>query len=278
MILLDYSQVAIAAYMETVRDEDFDLELFRHTTLNSIKGINHRFANEYGEMVICVDSSNTWRREVFPYYKAKRAKKRKESKIDWNQVYQALDILKNELKEYFPYKVIEVAGAEADDIIAVLARKCCKEAEDCLIASRDKDFIQLQIDNIWVRQWNNVTKEFITHPDPKKFLFEHVIRGDDGDGIPNVLSPADSFVTGTRQKSVFQKKLDEWWETGECPVIATPRFKENVTLIDLRQIPKEIQSRILRAYEEYPERDKSRVLEYLSKNRLKTLFKDAAQF
>ena len=114
MILLDYSQIALSnIIVQKLNDES----MIRHMILNSIRMYNKRYRDEYGQMVICADGMNTWRKDYFPYYKAKRRKNRDESSQDWNEIFRILHLVRDEIKENLPYKVIHMEGVEADDII-----------------------------------------------------------------------------------------------------------------------------------------------------------------
>jgi hypothetical protein len=225
--------------------------LIRHTALNSIRAYKKKFTPKYGEMVICSDSKSYWRKDIFAYYKAKRKKNREESGLDWHVIFSSIDTIKEELRSYFPYKVIEIDGCEADDVIATLARKY-SEREPVLILSSDKDFQQLQrFHNI--DQYSTVQKKFLVPDDPRLFLKEHIMRGDAGDGVPNFLSSDDTLVLNKRQKSISNKKIDEWmFQAPEdfCLTEGMLRgYKRNQLLIDLDNTPMELQNRTIEEYE-----------------------------
>ena len=273
MILVDYSTVSVSNFARAAGSEhlDVDIDSIRHMIMNSIRKINVAFRREYGEMVLAVDAKHSWRKEVFPYYKASRAKDRKKSNIDWKELYRVCGEIREEFQEWLPYKVICADLAEADDIIGVLARHSRDTEQPTVIVSEDKDFIQLQIDNSFVKQFGPIRETWIGVDDPKKYLFEHVIKGDRGDGIPNILSPNDALVTtGTRQKSVFQKKLDEWWED-PSELQGNPRLKENIRLIDLNKTPKAIVNDILTEYTNYETPERSLLWKYMVKKKLNKL-------
>ena len=208
MILLDLNQVMISNMMMQlgISGQAFDEGLVRHMVLNSIRSYKSKFTEEYGELIICCDDRNYWRKEVFPYYKAHRKLDREKSSIDWNEVFTSLNRIREELKEYFPYKVIQVEQAEADDVIGVLANRFGaylnnSTAERILVLSGDKDFGQLQkFAN--VDQYSPVLKKYIRIPDARRFLKEHIMRGDRGDGIPNFLSPDSCIMTNERRSTV----------------------------------------------------------------------------
>lgn len=282
MLLVDFSPLVIASYMAIAFGSDnrseVDLELVRHVSLDGIRLINSKFRRRYGQPVFAIDSKGgSWRRDVFPYYKANRSKTRKESDIDWAELLRCINTVALELKESFPYKVIEVPKSEADDIIGVLTKKAVASGEEVMIISGDKDFIQLQAGNQLVQQWDKRTESYIGADDPKRYLFEHVLKGDSGDGVPNILSPGDCFVTKTRQKPMTQKRLDEFWEDKQ-KLKEIPRFMENLKLIDLSFTPKDIQQNIISMYDDYVVNDRNQLPNYFIAKRMKKLYQSISDF
>lgn len=282
MILVDYSQVCIANYMQAVgkyTNTPVELDVIRHMILNSLRAINSKFRTQYGKMVIAVDDHNSWRKDIFPFYKANRKAARSSTDVDWAALFRCMATVKEEIKEFMPYTVIEVEKAEADDIIARLSRLCVNTQEMCLIISGDHDFIQLQIDNIFVKQYDTKHDRWITHAEPKRYLFEHVIKGDLGDGIPNVYSLDDHYITkANRAPKVTTKKLEQMWTEGPGELVSSPHFKRNVMLIDLKKTPQDIQSDIEREFHFAPEKNKSKVLNYFIDNNLRLLTKSIGDF
>ena len=287
MILVDMSQISLASMMMHLNMNKAtkpDEEMVRHMILNSLRMYRMRFKEEYGELVLCFDSRHYWRRDHFPNYKAGRKKSRESSNLDWDAIFGCLNEIKQELKDYFPYKHVEVYGAEADDIIAALCLELEYDNGKTLILSGDKDFIQLhRFTN--VSQYSPITKKMINGHDPYQYLDEHILRGDATDGIPNVLSPDNTFVDGLRQKPLGKKKIAEW--TGEIlmPVeMAIPQgevkrnFQRNQQLIDLSKAPEEIFMSCLRAYQDAPDGDRSKLLNYFIDKRLNNLTESIGEF
>ena len=193
MILIDVSQILFASATMSMKNGKTDIGIVRHMTLNSIKKYRKDYFDEYGELVICCDGKHSWRREFFPQYKAMRKSGRETSSVDWSEIFEMFNQLKREIKENFPYRVIEVDTAEADDIIGTLIIRQREKGEKVLIISSDKDFIQLQREEN-VSQYSPATKKFLNGVDPQEYLKEHILRGDKGDGIPNVLSDDNVIV------------------------------------------------------------------------------------
>jgi 5'-3' exonuclease len=288
MILVDLNQVMISNLMMQLNSNasnPIDENLIRHMVLNSIRMYNVKFKDTYGDIVICCDDKKYWRRDFFPYYKAGRKKDRDASPFDWNLIFETLNKVRDEIKEHFPYKVIQVDKTEADDVIATLTQKFGVQlknstTEKILILSSDKDFMQLQkFAN--VEQFSPMGKKFLKCGDPDKFLKEHIFKGDRSDGIPNFLSCDDTFVTEARQKPVTEKKLNKWLEEEPesfCDEVMLRNYKRNELLIDLSKIPTEYQEKILDAYDNAPKRGREKLLNYFIQNRMKQLMEHIQEF
>ena len=282
MILVDYNQVAISNLMEQIGSSKtpIDESLVRHMILNTIRTYVKKFKESHGpEVVIACDNKNYWRREIYPHYKSNRKKAREASGHDWNTIFDCLNKIRDELKVYSPYKVIEVETCEADDIIAVLAMKFAA-TQKVMILSSDKDFAQLQrFPN--VEQYSPILKKVIKEPLPLAQLKQLIIRGDKGDGIPNILSADDCFVTGTRQKPITEAKIIGWMnqEPSEfCNDLMLRNFSRNETLIDLTKIPENLKESILHTYENAKGKTKQEFMNYMIANRLKNLFNVIDEF
>ena len=284
MILVDLNQVMISNLMAQIgshKNVEVDENLLRHMILNALRGYKTKFSAEYGELVICCDSTNIWRKDVFPYYKAHRKSARDSSELDWHNLFNCLNKVRDELKEFFPYKFIMVDTAEADDIIGVLCHmhgKVLGNGDPIMILSGDKDFMQLQkFSN--VSQWDPIRKRKLVTNDPHKFLIEHILKGDRGDGIPNALSPGDVFVTGGRQKPMrqtFINKTMEEIQDGSFDYDSI-EFRRNEILVDLNQTPTHISVEVAKQYENEPA-DRSGLFNYFIKNRLTNLMEHIGEF
>ena len=291
MIIVDLNQVMIsnimALYGKHISKTPIELELFRSITLNTIRSLYKKFHQQYGEMVVATDGKHSWRKSVFPQYKANRKKNRNNSDIDWQLIFTNLNIVREEIKEYFPYRVIHIDSAEADDVIGTIVQEFSSnpgvEIINILILSGDKDFIQLQRYNsgVHVEQYDPVNKKFIKSENPESYVKEHILKGDLGDGIPNFLSPDNSFVDGIRQKPVSKKKLDLWTSQQPeefCNEEMLRNYKRNQTLIDLSMIPLDLRKKIMDEYHAESGKDKSKLFNYMIKNKLKMLMENINDF
>ena len=284
MILLDYNQVMMASLFASIGNHhnvEPDENLLRHMFLNSVRFNRKKFHKEYGEIVLCCDNPNVWRRDYFPYYKANRKKGRDASDMDWNKLFEVIHSIRAEIEEFFPYKVISIERCEADDIIATLVHEhgtiMNTGAEKILILSGDKDFIQLQTYGN-VDQYNPVMKKWVRHDNPNKYLEEHVLRGDVGDGIPNILSADNCLAVGERQRPMTKKKLHEFSSCENMPEEVLRNYERNRMMIDLSQIPQEYKDQILDAYDEEKEVGREHLFNYFMKKKLKNLLTDIQDF
>jgi len=280
MIIADYSGIAISNLF-TMR-EQLSEGLVRHMILNSLRSYNVKYREEYGEMVIACDGGNTWRKQIFPQYKASRKKNREESGLDWAEFFRILGVVRDEIRENLPFKVVHLQGVEADDIIATLTEKTQDfgQGQPVMIISSDTDFVQLhRYKN--VKQFSPMKKAMIKEADPVRYLQEHILRGDSGDGVPNVLSADDVFVSGGRQSPIRAKLIDEWvanWDKLDYHMNPQQyrNFQRNQKLIDLSSIPTEKKAEIINTFDTV--KTKSNTLNYLISKRCSQLIECAEEF
>jgi hypothetical protein len=280
MIIFDFNQIVIANLMEQIGSSKKPVEesLVRHMILNTIRA-NIRKFREYGNVVIACDNKKYWRRDIFPYYKAHRKKAREASGHDWTSIFDCLHKVKEELKQFSPYIVIDVDGAEADDVIGVLTRKFAPH-EKIMILSSDKDFVQLQIYPN-VSQYSPTLKKNIKCEDPGKQLKELIITGDKGDGIPNILSEDNCIVEGVRQKAITKSRKEELINM-VIPIDGSDTLKRNWSrnqqLIDLSYTPENIISDIISTHEVTKPATRQQFMNYMIAHRLKNLIEVIDEF
>ena len=275
------NQIALASVMMQLRmDETTEVseDMVRHMILNSIRNYVMQFKSDYVEsdadVILAWDSKHYWRRDYYPQYKAGRKKTRESSNLDWNEIFGVTNKIRDEIKENLPYKSVEVYGAEADDIIAIVSNSYDK----VMIVSSDKDFIQLHNDNI--KQWSPVTKQEVNGHDPDTYIKEHVLKGDSGDGVPNVLSPDHTFTDGLRQKPLGKKRIEKMINENmsDWNDEVKRNYQRNYKLINLKNIPKDIQSNIVDEISKSSCGDRSKLLNYFTVNKLKTLTENIGDF
>jgi hypothetical protein len=283
-ILLDYNQVMLASLFASIgnhHNADINESMIRHMFLNSLRANRQKFTKEYGEIIICADGKNSWRKTVFPYYKANRKKTRDESELDWGELFRIINAIREELEEFFPYKVIHFDAVEADDVIGAICHTYGSEmniGEKFLILSGDKDFVQLQrYGNVF--QYDPVRKKSIEHSKPDQYLFEHILKGDSGDGIPNILSDDNSLAVGKRQRPMTTKKIDMF--TADFNTLSESekqKFERNKVLIDLNFVPDKYKTVILERYTQEKEVGRKMLYQFFVSKGLKNLLEDIGDF
>ena len=281
MIIVDYSQIALSNIIVQKID---DKDMIRHMILNSLRMYNKKYRAEYGQMVLACDGFNTWRKDFFPEYKAARKKNRSASELDWNSIFESLNEVREEIKANLPWKVIHMDGCEADDIIGTLTHQTQEfgQHEPVMIISSDKDFIQLhRFKN--VKQYSPIQKKAVIDPHPITYKWNHIMRGDAGDGIPNILSPDDTFISEQHQTQLRQTRVDEWINNLDnlrelMGDDIYRNFQRNQTLIDFEYIPEAIQKNIINTYNETKPAPRMKVLTYLINKRCNQLIECVEEF
>ena len=275
-LLVDFSQIFIGSYMTSAKYGDVSMDALRPTVLNTLRIYRNKFTKEYGELILCCDDKNNWRKDIFPNYKASRKKVKTSADTDWQDLYDKLNLLKSELTEWFPYKVLQTDRAEADDIIGTLVGLL---NERTLILSSDKDFVQLHGFN--VRQYSPIQKKFV-EGDAKWSLHEKLIKGDVGDGVPNIMSDDNVFIDeGRRQKPITKKKIEAWFDLEPemfCDNEMLRNLNRNKQLIDLSEVPESICINITKQFEKTQVGDRKRLLTYFVEHRLKNLTENLSEF
>jgi len=277
MILIDYNAIAISNVV--AMKMDVEENMVRHMILNSIRMHRVKHKEKYGEVVICCDGGKNWRKEYFPAYKHKRKSARKDSKMDWNELFRITNMVLQEIKENFPWKVVEVDECEADDIIGEMVRYTQEfgQYENIMIISGDKDFAQLQkFDN--VAQYSPVQKKFIKEDNPRLQIWNLVLKGDTSDGVPNVLSADNCFVDEIRQTPLRQNKIDQLIDDPKSLGEEVYRnYLRNKNLIDLDYTPEAIKKTIVERYDSYIV-PKQNVMNYLIEKRCRMLIESVTEF
>ena len=279
MILVDMNQISLASLMMHlhINKGELDDEMVRHMILNSVRMYRTMFNEDYGEIVLTYDSRAYWRKQIFPQYKANRKKNRESDGKDWNSIFEVLNQIKDEIREFLPYKVVETYGAEADDVIATLCKHY--QNEKIMIVSGDKDFIQLQKYNN-VKQYSPITKKHINGVDAVVYIKEHILKGDKSDGVPNVLSPDHTFTDDLRQRPLTSKKMQSIMaqDIDDLDDEVKRNYQRNDKLINLDNIPEKLEEDILDDFKGAICGDRSKLLNYFIDKRLKSLTEQIGEF
>jgi len=257
-----------------------DFMLWRYNIFNSIYQSLWKEENIV-EVVIAVDDKNSWRKSYFPRYKESRKKQRDKSDVKWNLLFDNLNKLVSDLKHYMPFKVIKIRSAEADDIIAIIAKNV---EESVIVISNDEDYLQLSSDRILL--YNPQKKDYVKVADCQKFLIEKIMLGQKKDDIFNIITPDDWGRTEKTMnkrkpgfgpaalKKVVESGIDEWLEKrhinklyGEVDV--KKNYKRNQILIDFDKIPETITNRILDQYDNYSFPPPSNIFQFFKRYQMR---------
>lgn len=304
MIITDFSQILMAnVFMDAdvnscaKNPSEQSKNMLMHFGINSLRANYVKHRQKYGKLIIACDSSS-WRYQEFPHYKWKRKQMRAAdtSGIDWKFVGEVNDELYSVLDQYFPFILLKTNGAEADDINGIIVRHLAEqggetnmfgevEAEPVILLSSDHDNFQLhKYSN--VRQWSMRDRKFIT-PDKKPHLalLEKIVKGDSGDGIPNIKSAPDTFVTGTRQAPISQKFLQSFFDA-KNPIDACEndfqreRFEMNQKLVSYDFTPPHLHDEIVIQYNQKNDRtvSKSQLMNFFISRRMNNLMSNIQDF
>lgn len=280
MQILDLNQVMFSNMLVMLgkhTNAAIEEDLLRHMILNKIRSINVKFRKDFGNMIIASDGKQYWRKQIFPYYKSHRKDEREKSELNWTEIFKFMEKIKEEIRTYLPFPLIEINEAEADDIIYTLVSTSYSE-EPVIILSGDKDMVQLQQYKN-VKQYDPVFKRFLRTDDPISFLIEHIIRGDKGDGVPNILSDDDSIVLKKRQKPITKTIIAEIFDTlDSIPEKYSRNYNRNMDLIDMSKIPIQIKNKILQEIEETKNMPKEKLFNYFLDKKLNNLLEFIGDF
>lgn len=281
MILIDNSQIILSSLLTKVGENTpvgSINDLTRHITFSMYLSLKKKFSGKYGQMVLCQDSFNYWRKDIFPFYKQNRKKNREKDPQFWSVIFDSVTELKKEVQEHLGYTNISVDRCEADDIIYTLAKRY-SIIEPILIVSDDKDFTQL-LSIPGVSLYSPRKSAFVTHDNPEFFLEEHILRGDSSDGIPNVLSDDDTILTeGKRQKPLTSKKIQEWYNNNQSEIFKSKNYQRNKSLIDLSYIPEEYQKNIIDKFVQEDLKNKQhKLFSYFTSRKMTMLLNEISEF
>jgi len=258
---------------------DENPELIRHTIFNIIRKFNSEFRNDYGEMILCMDHTRNWRKDTFPQYKANRKKSRDNSIHDWNTIFSLLDEVRDDIIKFSPYRTVRVERCEADDIIGTICERS-NTPEPILIISPDTDFIQLQrYPN--VKQYSNLQKKWVVPKvDPITDLEDKVLKGDTGDGVPNVMSDDEVLITeGSRQTPLSKRKIVQLKNDPESlGVSVARRIIRNRNMIDLTRTPDDLKDEIMEQYNKKAKGSITSMMTLFTKHRMKLMMESLSDF
>jgi 5'-3' exonuclease len=238
MILVDFSHLynrGVYANRDAVIENP---NFVPHIVLNMILNVAEKFGySKSNPIVLAIDSKPSWRHVYFDKNKGKfegyesltyKGHRVRDEEIDWDTIKTLNKHVTDSLRDNSDFHVVQVPFAEADDIIAVIAKDCAKRKENCWVISSDKDFKQLQVDP-YVQIYDPVKQIIIPPVNIDQFKKIHIIAGDKSDGIPAIKARV--------AEKTAEKMLPTLIETLKTDPIMKQKYIFNRALIDFDFIP-----------------------------------------
>jgi hypothetical protein len=226
-----------------------DWDYWRYLVFSSVYG--SLFKGKVNEVVLAIDSPDSWRFKKWPRYKEDRKlkKKKNDDEFPWKQFFIEYDEFMADIAGHLPVKVLKRGEAEADDIIGVVANKT---QGNMTVISTDKDYLQLSSKRVKI--YSPMKQQFVSHPNPEMFLIEQSLIGQGKDSIFNIKTPLDHPV-GKRKPGfgpkAFEKVVAHGWKEWLTENNLWERYEFNRSLMDWRQIPQPLQDNIMDDYNNY---------------------------
>lgn len=233
VLLIDISNLTMRClFSQMPGPEEEEFSVFKLTFLASFMKLIKTLEPD---RVICLQDSESWRKQVYPEYKATRAAKREQSVVNFNVFFPVLEKFLNAISDSFKnIPFIKIQNTEADDIIATIVKT--HPEWDIINVSSDKDFYQLfRYSNY--KQYDGMKHTFIEGLDPEKELMVKIITGDTSDNIPGL----KRGVGPKRALKIIEEDLNKWIEDEKL----TEAYQRNMKLISFNCIPKEIENSII---------------------------------
>jgi len=279
-LLIDYHNMSFRCFFTKeigITTPAPDFQLWKYMMINSIYGALYKIDN-VREVILAIDDSQPWRKVYFPRYKESRKKRREDTDIDWQILYNILEKYALEMKEKLPFKVLKVSRAEADDVIAILSMEVIDR--DKVIISNDEDFQQLCSGK--TKLYNPSKKEYIECEDTEGFIVKKSLLGQPKDDIFNIKTPSDWGLTpdteGKRKPgygvAALEKTMKFGWQEWLKENKLEENFKRNRILIDFRMIPKPIRGNIAKAYKDYNLASPENIYKFFKENGFRSFLED----
>ena len=193
---------------------------FKHLLFNSLQFIKNKFD---GEIVLALDARFNWRKEFYKDYKGTRAKGKEESELNWEEIYLVIDEIVEVIQNNFPFKVVKVDKAEADDIGGVIAQTYGNQRPVILVTS-DHDWLQNLTHGDYIKMYDPIKKEYVDLTDwehgiidtpsgeMSRFTAMHSLRGDTGDNVPKITFETEfstNFISHLKENEITSTNVTE---------------------------------------------------------------------
>ena len=229
VVLIDVSNLTMRClFSQMPGPEEQEFSIFKLTFMASFMKLLKTLEPE---RVICLQDSESWRKQVYPEYKANRAAKREQSVVNFDVFFPVLEKFINDIADSFKnIPFVKIPYAEADDCIATIVKN--HPDWDIINVSSDRDFYQLfKYPNY--RQWDAMKHTFIEGLDPDVELMVKILTGDSSDNIPGL----KRGIGPKRALKIINEDVNQWIENEKLQ----PEYERNMKLISFDCIPKEIE-------------------------------------
>ena len=185
--------------------------------------------------------SNSFRKKLYPAYKAQRKISKKSYDVFKIRNY-ITNVIFKDLDVYKDYNFLRVDGAEGDDVIACILKNFKDEYETIVLFASDHDFLQIdgvhQLDLFGKEAKRQVAGIDVT---ADEYLLTKILIGDGADNIGKVFSGVGpkKALKLVRDKDSLKAKLKESQD-------AAKQYLLNKKLISFKEIPKELEDKIVK--------------------------------
>ena len=183
------------------------------------------------EVIVAVDNSSGgyWRKDYWSGYKYGRKKGRDDSDIEWDEAFKTFEEIKDILKNYTSFKILDVPRAEGDDIGFVLSEYLSDQGDEIILHTIDHDWIyNLKHPGVCYFKDNRTSKKdgCYVEAEPGELIeleLDHLIGGDGGDYIKNVKAYS-VFSKEFKEKYPNVKELDVWEKRHEIDLAFEQKY------------------------------------------------------
>lgn len=282
--LVDMSNLVFRARYAIRSSDPEDVAGFAtHVTLCSMLKVYEIFG---AKKMLCMFDSGSWRKAVYPEYKAhRRVDQKPEDKRIEESISELIATLYDFLKDQTNVITLKARDMEADDFMARWVQT--HPDDQHVILSSDSDFRQLispkvelfdgmsntlyrsdgvffqdgkkakkadLVETLYREQWKVKSKDDVREiVDPAWYLFEKVMRGDKSDNIPPVVKPyyqTKNIRAMFEDTNLLAEFLPQIREDLEDKPTHEDLYMRNAGLIDLSLLPQFVVDRLDQAIEE----------------------------
>lgn len=231
LVLLDGSAFLFRSYFSTLAQNLTNNEGFPTGAMFGVISAIKRLQTQHPQAkIICIFDAkgNNFRHTLYPEYKANRKAAEDDLIIQIEPLYEIIKTID------LPFLCVD--NVEADDVIATLAQRAQVQKIKTLIASGDKDLMQLVDDNInQIDMKGNIyNAQSVVDKmgvSPQQIIDFLALTGDSADNIPGV--PSVGPKTAAKWLNIYQNIAGVKANAGEIQGKVGEKLRESFDLLDL---------------------------------------------